>query len=87
MPAPFDVDFNDFSDPIVAPLWADYNSGSIFHRSITNSSIINHLTRMIVDINSNYSDYQPTLAVVVTWDSVLARSARVLDILLLQAVR
>ena len=72
----FDEDFNDFSESIVAPLWSDYISGTVFYRSTVNSSILSHITEMITDISSNYSNYQPTLAVITTWDSVVALSTR-----------
>ena len=69
---PFSSDF-ELSDPIIAPLWADFSTygfGSIFYRVTTNVSILHRVKEIIGDANSNYSDYQPLAAIVVTWDSV-----------------
>ena len=69
---PFSSDF-EFLDPVIAPLWSDfitYRSGSIFYRVTTNVSILHRVKEIIGDANSNYSDYQPLAAIVVTWESV-----------------
>lgn len=69
----FSRDFNDFLDPIIAPLWATFtteSSGSIFYRATNNATVLNHIEEIISNANSNYSDYQPELAIVVTWEMV-----------------
>lgn len=72
---PFSSYFTQISDPLLAPLWADFitlqETGSIFYRTTTNNSILHHVTEIIRDANSNYSDYQPQAATVVTWADVL----------------
>ena len=75
MPVTFDRSFSGFLDPIIAPLWAEYSNGTIFYRSTIESNVLKHEVEMITDINSNFTDYQPSLAVVVTWDSMEAGPA------------
>ena len=64
---------NFFPFPIIAPLWMDLNpvdAGLVYYRTTMNASILERVVEMITDINSNYSDYRPSLAVIVTWDDV-----------------
>lgn len=68
--------FTDFSGPIIAPLWCDFHSsfisGSKFYRSYTqDKEILGRVKEMIANASTRYSDYQPTLAVIVTWNSLL----------------
>ena len=44
--------------------------GSIYYRVTTDSATLNRTAELIAEQNSAYSDYHPTLAVVVTWHSV-----------------
>ena len=64
--------------PLVAPLWADFNfrdSGTIFYRVTTDNSTLEAVIGVIRSLNSNYSNFKPTMAVVVTWlQSELLRS-------------
>ena len=58
---------------LITPLWIDLittDAGSIYYRTTENASILDKVVEMITDVNSNYSDYQPSLAVIVTWDDV-----------------
>ncbi len=64
--------------PLVAPLWADFNfrdSGTIFYRLVSDSGTLDAVADVISNLNSNYMDFRPTLAVIVTWfQSELLRS-------------
>ena len=65
-----------FSDPIIAPLWSDF-VGSVLYRTTTDSTTLNRTAELITEQNSAYSDYHPTLAVVVTWHSVRSIDRRI----------
>ncbi len=72
-PRPFDRDFSEFSDAIIAPLWAGFRTtrfGSIFYRFTDNDTVLERVAEVISSRNSNYSNYQPTLAIIVTWLSL-----------------
>lgn len=64
--------------PLVAPIWADFNfksSGTIYYGVHENDDISDHITSMIARSNSDFLDYTPTLAIIVTWfQSSLFRS-------------
>ncbi len=65
--------------PLVAPLWADFNFrdfGTIFYRLAADNSTLESVTDIIRSTTTgNYSEFRPTLAVVVTWfQSKLLRS-------------
>ena len=56
--------------PLIAPLWGDHDfrdSGTIFYRVISDSSLLEAVVRAITLQNPGYTDFRPTLAVVVTW--------------------
>ena len=56
--------------PILAPLWADFDfrvSGAVYSRVTDDSDTLDQVVGMIAGLNPALSDYQPTLAVVVTW--------------------
>ena len=57
--------------PLIAPLWADFNfrdSGTILYRLATDNKTLAAVTEVIRNITSmNYSEFRPTLAVIVTW--------------------
>ena len=56
--------------PVVAPLWTTFipqTSGSIFRRVTYDPVELSWVKQMIVEQNANLTDYQPTVAVVVTW--------------------
>lgn len=72
-PQNFSTSFSAFLDPIIAPFWADLDTrifGAILYRSTNDPVILNRTMEMITDINSNFSSYQPTLVVIVTWNMV-----------------
>ena len=55
---------------MIAPLWADYDlrvTGAVYSRVTNDSDTLNQVVEMLADMNPALSDYQPTLAVVVTW--------------------
>ena len=64
--------------PIIAPLWADFNfrdSGNVFYRLTTDSETLERVSSILKSIGPRYSDFSPTLALVVTWfQSKLLRS-------------
>lgn len=56
--------------PLIAPLWADFNfrdSGIIYYRLATDRNTLEAVADVITSLNPNYSEFRPTLAVVVTW--------------------
>ncbi len=56
--------------PLIAPLWADFNfrdSGIIYYRLATDENTLEAVADVIASLNSDYSQFTPTLAVVVTW--------------------
>ena len=55
---------------MIAPLWGDFNfreEGAIYYRVTSNSDILNNIAERLAMHNSNYTDYVPTEAVIVTW--------------------
>lgn len=73
-PGKFSTSFPEFYIPIIAPLWTNlYNfrvESDIFYRSTNDAVILNRIADMVTNINSNFSTYQPTLAVIVTWSMI-----------------
>ena len=56
--------------PLMAVLWRDFDfsfSGSVYHRQANDTETLAQVRSMIADVNPGLSDYQPILAVIVTW--------------------
>lgn len=56
--------------PLLAVLWTDFDfsaSGSVYHRQADDPETLSQVRTMITDVNPGLSDYQPTLAVLITW--------------------
>ena len=56
--------------PMIAPLWADFNfrdQGTIYYRVTNDSKTLSEIVERIARHNSNYAEYVPTEAVIVTW--------------------
>ncbi len=56
--------------PLIAPLWADFNfreAGSLYYRVTNDSTTLRRATQEISRENQDFSNYSPTLAIVVTW--------------------
>lgn len=56
--------------PIITPGWTEWDFraiGSVYYRTTQDQAIIDQARGMITDVNPGLSDYQPTLAVIVTW--------------------
>lgn len=69
----FSASFTSFHDTIVAPYWKDLNpevAGSVFARTTMDAHLMNQTARLIADSNSEFSSFQPTLAVIATWERV-----------------
>lgn len=45
-------------------------NGSVFYRSTQDDATLGRVQEMIANITLSYADFQPSLAVIVTWDSV-----------------
>ena len=61
------------SHPVVAPLWADFDTtreGSLFYRSTSDSVALGQIMEKINNYSTEYSSYAPRSALVVTWDQV-----------------
>lgn len=60
----------DLPYPMIAPLWADFNfreEGAIFYRVTNDSSVLIEVAKRVANHNSNYTDYVPREAVIITW--------------------
>jgi hypothetical protein len=53
--------------PIFAPLWKDFEAGSVFYRWTNDSETLDRVREMITDVNPGLSSYQPTVTIIVTW--------------------
>lgn len=56
--------------PIIAPIWIDLDfasNGLLYYRSSQDPATLKQVADMIAQENPGLSDYQPTLAVIVTW--------------------
>lgn len=56
--------------PVITPAWTDWtieDTGSLFYRVTQEQATLDLVKEMITDVNPGLSDYQPTLAVIVTW--------------------
>ncbi len=56
--------------PLIAPLWSDFNfreTGTLYYRVTNDSTILNRISQEIEILNSDFTSYQPTQAVIVTW--------------------
>ena len=67
MPLPFPI-----TTPVamIAPLWVDVHfvaSGAIYYRVSYEPDTLDQVVKIIADLNPALSDYQPALAVIVTW--------------------
>ena len=72
-PREFTREFDFFQFPIIAPLWADFDtrtSGSIFYRVTDDPQILQKIISAVTEINSIYSSYSPQLAFVATWERI-----------------
>ena len=59
-----------FDFPSIAPLWADFlfqSSGSVYVRETNDRDTLDQAADMLINLNSKLSDYQPRLALVITW--------------------
>ena len=60
----------DFDVPVIAPLWADFDfrdSGNVYHRASQDQTLLDAVASRIHETNPSYSDFRPTLCIVVTW--------------------
>ena len=74
-PEPFTQSFAQFNDPIIAPLWGDFTnfevSGSNVFSRVTNSQeTLEMVATQLRTVNQDFTDYNPSLAVIVTWDGL-----------------
>ena len=61
---------------MIAPLWTDLDfrsRGLIYYRTSQDPDVLNQVVDMIAAMDPGLSDYQPTLAVVVTWFDATTR--------------
>ncbi len=62
-----------FRHSLIAPLWIDLNpvlNGCIYYRATNESDVLNQASSLIAGSNPEFGGFQPTLAVIVTWDRV-----------------
>lgn len=58
---------------LIAPYWADVDTrgkGTVWFREVNDSTLLDRIGRDIHASVDNLFDFQPTLALIVTWDSV-----------------
>ena len=56
--------------PLIAPLWIDLDFqefGLLFYRVSQDPPTLERVKSMVIQTNPTLSNYQPTLAVIVTW--------------------
>lgn len=62
---------------MIAPFWVDFTfrtSGAVYSRATNDQATLDQVAGMIANLNPGFSDYQPTLAVVITWFEARPRS-------------
>ena len=60
----------DFDVPVIAPLWSDFDFrdyGNVYHRASQDQTLLDAVASRIHETNPSYSDFRPTLCLVVTW--------------------
>ncbi len=70
---PFSSDFTEFLNPLIAPLWTDFDpfrSGSIYYRMTNNSLVLERIRNILTEESDTLVDYTPSLAFIVTWDRI-----------------
>ena len=56
--------------PVIAPIWINLNfenNGLLYYRVSHDTATLNQVVDRIAQVNPGLHDYQPTLAVIVTW--------------------
>ena len=83
----FSKSFTDFSDPIIAPFWTYLvPEDSVYYRTTNDTFIMERIVNIITTgLNQNFSDYQPSLAIIVTWEDVSHLYERSLRVSILMA--
>ena len=70
-PEPFTQSFTQFDDPIIAPLWGNFYNffgSNVFSRVTNSQETLEMVATQLRTVNQDFTDYNPTLAVIVTWD-------------------
>ena len=73
---PFNWFFGEqFDDPIIAPLWGDFVNleqlgSNVFSRVTNSQETLEMVATQLRTVNQDFTDYNPTLAVIVTWDRI-----------------
>ena len=57
----------------------------IHYRTTNDSAILDRLVNITTRFNQNFSDYQPSLAIIVTWEDVSSYSERSLRVSILMS--
>ena len=73
-PMVFSREFTEFTHSIIAPFWADFDSGrqgSIYYRATRDSVILQQIVDMISDIDPMYGNYTPSQAFIATWEDII----------------
>ena len=75
------------SHPFIAPFWAYFvwGRGHTYYRTVNDSASLEQVMKMITNVNPELSQYQPTLAIVVTWTE--AQQPRRVSLVMLKTVR
>ena len=71
-----------FSNPIIAPLWEDFDSteqGSIYYRATNDSFVLEQIVELIANSSSDYVGYKPKQAFIATWEDIVPYSNSNLD--------
>ena len=70
----FTREFTAFLNPIVAPLWADFDAtvqGSIYYRAINDSFVLEQIVELITNSSSDYASFKPKQAFIATWEDII----------------
>ncbi len=64
---------NELPDvPVIAPLWARFNpiQRPIYYRVTSDNHTLERVVNILNDTNPDLAEYQPTFAIIVTWDRI-----------------
>ena len=73
-PSMFTREFPAFSNPIIAPLWADFDTtvlGSIYYRASNDSFVLEQIVELIANSSSDYASFKPKQAFIATWEDII----------------
>lgn len=55
--------------PVIAPLWINQSYDSLYYRVTENTEDLADVSAVIMELNMEFADFQPRMAVIATWFS------------------